>query len=179
MSGVYPTVPEHRHCVRGSVDRRRRLVLLTPELLAELTVVYCIPHAAAQWLRHYATTRKVAGSRPDELMFSIYLMLPAALDPEPLRTAPQAPAWFAESLHWQAERDLCQATGCCCQSTRINCSSSCCVASMLWKRQQIRLQTACECAEVPSAEEEGCTTESGYCWTQLRCDDFAPVPLNF
>jgi hypothetical protein len=36
------------------------------------------------WLRHYATSRKVAGSRPDEVnyfCFSIYLILPAALGP--------------------------------------------------------------------------------------------------
>jgi hypothetical protein len=32
-------------------------------------------------LRHYATSRKVAGTRPDEVneYFSIYLFLPAAL----------------------------------------------------------------------------------------------------
>jgi hypothetical protein len=33
------------------------------------------------WLRHYATSRKVAGSIPDEVIgffFSIYLILPAA-----------------------------------------------------------------------------------------------------
>jgi hypothetical protein len=35
------------------------------------------------WLRHYATSRKVAGSRPEEVneFFSIYLILPAALSP--------------------------------------------------------------------------------------------------
>jgi hypothetical protein len=27
-------------------------------------------HAVAKWLRHYATSRKVAGSRPDEVVFS-------------------------------------------------------------------------------------------------------------
>jgi hypothetical protein len=33
-------------------------------------------------LRHYATSRMVAGSRPDEVIFfSIYLILPAALGP--------------------------------------------------------------------------------------------------
>jgi hypothetical protein len=33
--------------------------------------------------RHYGNSRKVAGSRPDEVneFFSIYLILPAALDP--------------------------------------------------------------------------------------------------
>jgi hypothetical protein len=42
----------------------------------------------AQWLKHYATSRKVAGSRPDEVnTFSpppppIYLIFPAALGPE-------------------------------------------------------------------------------------------------
>jgi hypothetical protein len=36
------------------------------------------------WLRHYATNREVAGSRPtetNEFFFSIYLILPAALGP--------------------------------------------------------------------------------------------------
>jgi hypothetical protein len=34
-------------------------------------------------LRHYATSRKTTGSRPNEVneMFSIYLILPAALAP--------------------------------------------------------------------------------------------------
>jgi hypothetical protein len=34
------------------------------------------------WLRHYAISRKVAGSRPDEVItffFSIYLILPASV----------------------------------------------------------------------------------------------------
>jgi hypothetical protein len=37
----------------------------------------------AQWLRHYATSRKVEGSRPDEVneFVSIYLILPAGLGP--------------------------------------------------------------------------------------------------
>jgi hypothetical protein len=43
-------------------------------------------HAVAQWLRHYAASRKAVGSRPDEVnefffSFSIYLILPAALGP--------------------------------------------------------------------------------------------------
>jgi hypothetical protein len=40
-------------------------------------------HAVTQWLRHYATSRKVAGSRPDEVnaFFSIPLILVAALGP--------------------------------------------------------------------------------------------------
>jgi hypothetical protein len=33
------------------------------------------------WLRHYATSQKVARSSPDEVDFSIYLILPAALWP--------------------------------------------------------------------------------------------------
>jgi hypothetical protein len=40
-------------------------------------------HELELWLRHYATSRKVAGSRPDEVnaFFSIYIILLAALDP--------------------------------------------------------------------------------------------------
>jgi hypothetical protein len=34
------------------------------------------------WLRHKATRRKVAGSRPDQVKFLIYLILPAVLGPE-------------------------------------------------------------------------------------------------
>jgi hypothetical protein len=36
-----------------------------------------------QWLRHYATSRKVMGSTPDEVFgfLSLYLILPAALGP--------------------------------------------------------------------------------------------------
>jgi hypothetical protein len=42
-----------------------------------------IGHAVAKWIRHYATSRKVAGSRSDEVEgnSSIYLFLPAALGP--------------------------------------------------------------------------------------------------
>jgi hypothetical protein len=38
----------------------------------------------AQWLRHYATSKKVVGSRLDDVneFFSIYLILPAELSPE-------------------------------------------------------------------------------------------------
>jgi hypothetical protein len=32
-------------------------------------------------IRHYATSQKVAGLRPDEVIFSIYVILPAALGP--------------------------------------------------------------------------------------------------
>jgi hypothetical protein len=40
-------------------------------------------HAVVYWLRHYITSRKVAGSRLDKVteFFSIYLILPAALGP--------------------------------------------------------------------------------------------------
>jgi hypothetical protein len=34
------------------------------------------------WLRHYATSRKVMGSRSDEANFEIYVILPATLGPE-------------------------------------------------------------------------------------------------
>jgi hypothetical protein len=38
-------------------------------------------HAIPQWLRYYATSRKVADTRPDEVneLFSIYLILPVTL----------------------------------------------------------------------------------------------------
>jgi hypothetical protein len=38
-------------------------------------------HAVEQWLRHYTTSRKVEDSRPDEVIFSNYLTLLAALGP--------------------------------------------------------------------------------------------------
>jgi hypothetical protein len=38
-------------------------------------------YEVAQWLRHYATSRKVAGSTPDYVNFYIYLILLAALGP--------------------------------------------------------------------------------------------------
>jgi hypothetical protein len=40
-------------------------------------------HAVAWWLRHFATSRKVAGSRSDEVndFFSTHLIIPAALGP--------------------------------------------------------------------------------------------------
>jgi hypothetical protein len=41
-------------------------------------------HTVPYWLRHYAMSRKVAGSRPDKVIefFSSYLILPATLDPK-------------------------------------------------------------------------------------------------
>jgi hypothetical protein len=40
-------------------------------------------YVVANWLRHYATSRKVAGSRPDEVNdFFIWPILPTALGPE-------------------------------------------------------------------------------------------------
>jgi hypothetical protein len=38
------------------------------------------PYAVGKWLRHYATSQ-VRGSRPNEVNFSIYLILPATLGP--------------------------------------------------------------------------------------------------
>jgi hypothetical protein len=40
-----------------------------------------VGHSVAWWLRRYATSRKVAGLRTDEVItfFSIYLILPASL----------------------------------------------------------------------------------------------------
>jgi hypothetical protein len=46
-------------------------------------VFYSFPmHTVEYWLRHYATSHKVGGSRPDEGNFSGYLILPATLRPE-------------------------------------------------------------------------------------------------
>jgi hypothetical protein len=54
-----------------------------PSTLAECTCTDCkengIKMLLAYWLRHYATNRKVASSIPDEVIFLIYLILPAAL----------------------------------------------------------------------------------------------------
>jgi hypothetical protein len=55
--------------------------------LNKMVVGFCIAtgeqpgHAEAWWLRHCSTSRKVAGSRPYEVNFNIYLILPAALGP--------------------------------------------------------------------------------------------------
>jgi ABC-type uncharacterized transport system permease subunit len=40
-------------------------------------------YAVVYWLRHYATSRKVAGSTPDEVIqfFSMYLIVSAAIGP--------------------------------------------------------------------------------------------------
>jgi hypothetical protein len=46
-----------------------------------ISTTYLWSHAVAWCLMHSATSRKVAGSRPDEVKFSIYLILPAALGP--------------------------------------------------------------------------------------------------
>jgi hypothetical protein len=40
-----------------------------------------VGHIKRTWLRHYAKSRKVAVSSPDEVDFLIYLILPAALWP--------------------------------------------------------------------------------------------------
>jgi hypothetical protein len=32
-----------------------------------LVIGFIMGHAVAQWLRHYATSRKISGSRPDEV----------------------------------------------------------------------------------------------------------------
>jgi hypothetical protein len=46
-----------------------------------ITCMYNGGHAVVQWLRHYATNRKVAGSIPDEVNFYIYLIFPVAPGP--------------------------------------------------------------------------------------------------
>jgi hypothetical protein len=50
--------------------------------LYELFILVTVSPALAQWLKHYATSRKVAGSGPDavngEWIFPIYLVLPVA-----------------------------------------------------------------------------------------------------
>jgi hypothetical protein len=61
--------------------------------LAICTEIFCLfvglsrqtGHDVAQWLRHYATSRKVVNSRPDEMIFFFFFCnlpnLPAALGP--------------------------------------------------------------------------------------------------
>jgi hypothetical protein len=53
-------------------------------------VLFCVgtelgwEHAIAEWLRHYATSRNVAFTRPGEVsdfFFSLYIILPAGLGP--------------------------------------------------------------------------------------------------
>jgi hypothetical protein len=46
-------------------------------------ILFILGYAVALWLRHYVTSRKVAGSRPDEVneFSSISLILPVALGP--------------------------------------------------------------------------------------------------
>jgi hypothetical protein len=61
-----------------------RLVSLSsgcPKILERLVIL--LWHAVVQWLRHYATSQKVARSRPDKVneLNSVYLILLASLDP--------------------------------------------------------------------------------------------------
>jgi hypothetical protein len=51
------------------------------ELPSLYTVRTNVKHKVANCLRHYSTSWKVVGSRSDEVNFSIYLILPAALGP--------------------------------------------------------------------------------------------------
>jgi hypothetical protein len=46
-----------------------------------MIVIFCEVQAVAYWSRNYATRRKVAGSRPDEMneFFLFYLILQASL----------------------------------------------------------------------------------------------------
>jgi hypothetical protein len=57
----------------STISRTRRLM--------HLAIAKLWGNAVAEWLRHYATSGKVAGSRPDVVNFSIYLNLPAVLGP--------------------------------------------------------------------------------------------------
>jgi hypothetical protein len=58
---------------------RRRGTRIFQLFVRLLTVHVTMGHAVMYWLKHYVISRKVAGSRPDELNFSIYLILLAAL----------------------------------------------------------------------------------------------------
>jgi hypothetical protein len=51
--------------------------------LVSETLFRRLEYAVAHWLRHYARSRKVMGSRSVDVneFFSIYLILPAALSP--------------------------------------------------------------------------------------------------
>jgi hypothetical protein len=48
----------------------------------KLLIYVMYMHSVAWWLKHCVTSRKVGGSRPDEVikLFSIYLIPPASLD---------------------------------------------------------------------------------------------------
>jgi hypothetical protein len=51
-------------------------------MLVLLGTEKALGYEVAKWLSHYATNRKVAGSKPDEVFFFlIYLIIPAALGP--------------------------------------------------------------------------------------------------
>jgi hypothetical protein len=45
------------------------IIIITPKLIVSRGFPPRTEHAVAQWLRHYATIRKVAGSIPDEAIF--------------------------------------------------------------------------------------------------------------
>jgi hypothetical protein len=62
-----------------SSDAAKLLQSLLLLLLLHQSLSVLLRHAVTQWLRNYATNRKVAGSIPDEVNFPIYLIFPAAL----------------------------------------------------------------------------------------------------
>jgi hypothetical protein len=74
--GTVLDIPLHRTLVRTAYMFLRSF----PHVSARQISVHA---AVALWLRHCTTSRKVAGSRPDQVneCFSMYLILPAALDP--------------------------------------------------------------------------------------------------
>jgi hypothetical protein len=57
------------------------LHLEPPNEVGYFTNLHGNVHAVAYWIRHYATNRKVVGSIPYEVIFKIYLILPATLGP--------------------------------------------------------------------------------------------------
>jgi hypothetical protein len=60
-------------------------MLVTSYIVPRHRKQYLYVTKLSRWEGHYATSQNVAGSTPDEVnefFFSIYLILPATLDPE-------------------------------------------------------------------------------------------------
>jgi hypothetical protein len=64
---------------------------------------------AAWWLMHYATSRKVAGSRPDETneVFSVHLIITASLEPGVYSASIRNDYKKQKNSFWGIERGRC------------------------------------------------------------------------